>query len=317
MNYSFWKDKNILVTGGTGSFGNAFTKHVLDNLDVNKLVIFSRDEFKQSEMAKKFKNDSRLRFFVGDVRDKDRLKKAFHGIDFVIHAAALKQVPACEYNPGEAVNTNILGTKNVLDMALEQNVSRTISLSTDKAVNPVNLYGATKLVGERLVIQSNSYVGKRDIKFACTRYGNVINSRGSVIPLFREQVVSGQLTVTHPDMTRFMMTIEKAVELVVNSIQSMHGGEIFVPKLGSRRVLDIAREIGGDCDITFTGIRPGEKIHEVLISSDEARHTVEYSDYYVVEPEFHFWSVAGHRQANAKNVSDDFEYSSKSCLKIV
>lgn len=281
-----WSASAVLVTGGTGSFGRHFVKFLLNEKRPRKLIVFSRDELKQHEMRQEFGDgpDSPLRYFIGDVRDRDRLNRAFHDVDVVVHAAAMKQVPACEYNPLEAVQTNIIGAQNVIEAAIDNSVRRVLAVSTDKAVNPVNLYGATKLVGEKLFVQGNAYVGKRDTRFACTRYGNVVGSRGSVIPLFVEQRQRGCITLTDPEMTRFWITLDQGVRFVARCLDRMTGGEIFVPKVPSMRLADLADALAGDCRRKVIGIRPGEKRHEVLISSDEARHGVEYEDMYVIRP---------------------------------
>ena len=288
-NMQIIENKTILITGGTGSFGQKFVEIVLRDYKPKRIIVFSRDELKQYEMQNKFR-DRRLRFFIGDVRDRDRLNRAFEAdVDVVVHASALKQVEACEYNPFEAVRTNVLGAQNVIDAAIDNGVPRTIAISTDKAVNPTNLYGATKLCAEKLFVQGNSYAGGKDIHFSCVRYGNVVGSRGSVIPKFLEQRPTGRVTVTDKRMTRFWITLEQGVEFVVNCLGIMHGGEIFIPRLPSTSTMDVAKAIAPDCDIEFTGIRPGEKLHESLISEDEARHAIRLDDIFVIQPEFHWW----------------------------
>jgi UDP-N-acetylglucosamine 4,6-dehydratase len=282
-------DASVLVTGGTGSFGNTFARIALEKYGPRRLVIFSRDELKQSEMRIRFGNDPRLRFFIGDVRDRERLVRAMHGVDIVVHAAALKQIPACEYNPFEAIQTNVMGGKNVIDAAIDCGVKRVIALSTDKAVSPMNLYGATKLCMEKLFVDGNAYGFSRGTRLACVRYGNVVGSRGSVIPLFKAQRSSGVVTVTDPQMTRFWITLEQGVEFVVRCLDLMRGGEIFVPKIPSMRILDLVEAVAAGCRVEFTGIRPGEKLHEVLVSEDESRQTVEYGDMFVVEPILPSW----------------------------
>jgi UDP-N-acetylglucosamine 4,6-dehydratase len=262
-------NKRILITGGTGSFGQAFTAHALKELPIKTLCIFSRDELKQAEMASRFEGEKRLRFFVGDVRDRDRVKAAMEGVDLVIHAAAMKRVEACEYNPFEAIQTNILGTQNVVREAIAQKVSHVMALSTDKAVNPVNLYGATKLCLEKIVTANNNVVGKRGTKLACVRYGNVAGSRGSVIHTFREQLPSGVFTVTDERMTRFWITLPQAVAFVLDSIQKMEGGEVFTPRLPSFKVTDLAKAFNDKAVFDIVGIRQGEKLHEVMVSADE------------------------------------------------
>ncbi len=284
-----WKNKVVLVTGGTGSFGKKFTRLMLDEVQPAKVIIYSRDELKQHEMREAGFDDPRLRYFIGDVRDRDRLVRAFHGVDIVVHAAALKQVPACEYNPMEAIKTNILGSSNVIDAALDAGVGRVLALSTDKAVNPVNLYGATKLAAEKLFIQSNTYAAGTQTRFSCVRYGNVVGSRGSVIPVFLKQRQSGKITITDDRMTRFWISLEQGVRFVINCLEQMRGGEVFVPKIPSMRVADLAAVVAPDAEIEIIGIRPGEKLHEVLISEDEARNAVEMPEMYVVQPVQAFW----------------------------
>lgn len=302
-----WQNKVVLVTGGTGSFGKALTEVLLRDYPIKKLIIFSRDELKQYEMSQQFQ-DRRLRFFIGDVRDQERLRRAFEGVDFVIHAAALKQVPAAEYNPIEAVKTNIHGAENVINAALDTGVRRVIALSTDKAAAPVNLYGATKLVSDKLFIAANSYSGRRETRFAVVRYGNVVGSRGSVVPLFLQQRATGRLPITDPRMTRFWITLEQGVQFVIKSLERSYGGEIFVPKIPTARIIDLARAIAPEAEVEIVGIRPGEKLHETLITEDDARHTVEFPDHYVIEPEFPWW---GDRPVNeGKPCPEGFRYSS-------
>jgi UDP-N-acetylglucosamine 4,6-dehydratase len=299
--------QTILLTGGTGSFGQHFTRWVLTECRPTAVRIFSRDELKQSEMARVI-DDPRLRFLLGDVRDRDRLRRAVEGVDLVIHAAALKQVPACEYNPFEAVRTNILGTQNVAEACLEAGVRRAVALSTDKAVSPANLYGATKLCAEKLFVQSNVYASGHDTRYSCVRYGNVVGSRGSVVPLFREQRTQGELTVTDRRMTRFWITLDQAVRFVARSAGEMRGGEIFVPKIPSTRILDLAEAVAPGLPVRYTGIRPGEKLHECLITGEESRRTVDAGWCYVVEPEHAFWEER--RIAHATPVAEDFLYTS-------
>jgi UDP-N-acetylglucosamine 4,6-dehydratase/5-epimerase len=294
-----WTEQVILVTGGTGSFGKKFIEMMLAEYHPGKLIVFSRDELKQHEMRVSGFNHPSLRYFIGDVRDVERLRRAMHGVDIVIHAAALKQVPACEYNPMEAIKTNILGSSNVVEAALDANVKKVLALSTDKAVNPVNLYGATKLAAEKLLVQSNSYAGGLATRFSCVRYGNVIGSRGSVVPIFLQQKASGKLTITDERMTRFWLTLEQGVRFVINCVEKMHGGEVFVPKIPSMKIVDLARAIAPGIELEVVGIRPGEKLHEVLISEDESRSTVEMEDMYVVQPSVsswfgHDWQSEGH-----------------------
>ncbi len=304
---SILKDKVILLTGGTGSFGNKFTEMVLAKHNPRAIRIFSRGEKKQLDMMNKFKDD-RLRFFIGDVRDKDRLHRAMTDADIVVHAAALKQVPACEYNPIEAIKTNIEGAINIIDTAIDNEVERVIAISTDKAVHPVNLYGATKMTAEKLFIQGNSYSGKTKTKFSCVRYGNVIGSRGSVIPLFLEQKKEGAITITNEKMTRFWITLDQGVEFVINCIYRMKGGEIFIPKIPSMSIVDLAEAIAPNAKRKIIGIRPGEKIHEVLLTEDEAIHSKAFSDYFVIEPEHSFWK--GNHLKGGKKLTEGFMYSS-------
>lgn len=275
----------ILITGGTGSFGQAFVRRMLAAPNACTIRVYSRDELKQYDMAQAFGQDPRLRFFIGDVRDRDRLERAMHGIDLVVHAAALKHVPICEFNPAEAVKTNILGSQNIVDTAIDAGVRRTIALSTDKAVNPVNLYGATKLCAEKLFVHGNVYSGDRDIRFSCVRYGNVMGSRGSVIPLFRRQAESGVLTITDRRMTRFWLSLDAAVDLVLHALEEMRGGEIFVPKIPSMRIVDLARAIAPTARIDEVGRRPGEKLHEVLLTAEESRNATDCGRHYVVSPD--------------------------------
>lgn len=303
-----WSDLTVLVTGGTGSFGKKFTETMLKEYHPKKLIIFSRDELKQHEMRVAGFNDETLRYFIGDVRDRDRLERAMNGVDVVVHAAALKQVPACEYNPIEAVATNIGGAKNVIDAALDAGVKKVLGLSTDKAVNPVNLYGATKLVAEKLLVQANSYRGEGPTRFCCVRYGNVVGSRGSVIPLFQAQRSGCRVTVTDARMTRFWITLEQGVRFVIRCIEQMHGGEVFVPKIPSMNIMDLAAAIAPGCRVEEIGIRPGEKVHEVLLSEDEARHSVEFETMFVIRPAHPWW--ANENWAAGCALSDDFRYTS-------
>jgi UDP-N-acetylglucosamine 4,6-dehydratase len=297
-----------LVTGGTGSFGRMFVASCLDNPKTKRVIVYSRDELKQHEMRAQF-DDSRVSYFIGDVRDKDRLVRAFNAdVNVVVHAAAMKQVPACEYNPFEAVATNVLGAKNIIDAAIDCGVNKVVALSTDKAVNPVNLYGATKLCAEKLFVQGNSYAGKKATRFACVRYGNVVGSRGSVIPVFMRQRETGTLKITDERMTRFWITLDQGVKLVHTALARMIGGEVFVPRIPSMGLLDLARAVAPEAQIEVTGIRPGEKLHECLISSDEARHTVRLKDMYVIKPEFPWWGSAGWAQGEV--LPDDFEFTS-------
>jgi UDP-N-acetylglucosamine 4,6-dehydratase len=304
-----WNNKVILVTGGTGSFGKKFIEVMLKEYQPAKLIVFSRDEQKQHEMRQAGFDHPNLRYFIGDIRDAARLRRAFEGVDFVVHAAALKQVPACEYNPMEAVKTNILGSSNVIDAALDAGVERVIALSTDKAVNPINLYGATKLAAEKLFVQSNAYAGGRASRFACVRYGNVVGSRGSVVPVFLRQREEGVMTITDERMTRFWITLEQGVRFVIRCLEEMHGGEVFVPKIPSMKVIDLARVVAPEAKINVIGIRPGEKLHEVLISEDEARTVVELDDMYVVQPAEAFW-FGRDWEKQGKAINDEFRYAS-------
>ena len=304
-----WNDKVVLVTGGTGSFGKKFIEIMLKEYHPAKIIVFSRDELKQHEMRINGYDDPSLRYFLGDIRDLDRLKRAFKGVDIVVHAAALKQVPACEYNPFEAIKTNILGSQNVIDAALDCGVKKVLAISTDKAVNPVNLYGVTKLGAEKLFIQSNSYAGGHDTRFSCTRYGNVVGSRGSVVPVFLQQRKSGKLTVTDERMTRFWISLEQGVRFVIRCIEQMHGGEVFVPKIPSMSVKDLGAAIAPECEIVYSGIRPGEKLHEVLVSEDEARSTIELDDMYVVQPTGTLW-FGKEWEKIGKKLPEGFRYAS-------
>lgn len=304
--------KSILITGGTGSFGKKCTEIILQNYKPEKLVIFSRDELKQFEMSQVFseKDYPCLRYFIGDVRDKDRLYRAFYGVDYVIHAAALKQVPAAERNPVEVIKTNIIGAENIINAAIDCDVKKIIALSTDKAANPVNLYGATKLCSDKLFVAGNSYSGYHGTRFSVVRYGNVVGSRGSVIPFFKTMRETGTLPITDARMTRFWITIEQGVKFVLRCLELMHGGELFVPKIPSMNIIDMARAIAPECKHNIIGIRPGEKLHEVMITDDDARHTLEFDDYYVVEPEFDWWSNEKHIANGAKQVPEGFRYAS-------
>jgi UDP-N-acetylglucosamine 4,6-dehydratase len=303
-----WSQEVILITGGTGSFGKKFAQVMLRDHQPKKIIIFSRDELKQHEMRQAGFNHPSLRYFIGDVRDLDRLLRAMNGVSLVIHAAALKQVPACEYNPFEAILTNIMGAKNVIDAAIDRGVRQVLALSTDKAVNPLNLYGATKLAAEKLMIQSNAYSTPGGTKFSCVRYGNVVGSRGSVIPLFLQQRQNGCLTITDPRMTRFWITLAQGVRFVIRCLEFMQGGEVFIPKNPSMRIMDLARALAPECETKTIGIRPGEKLNEVLISEDEARHTVEMDDHYVVLPA-HPWWRSDNWQAG-RRLPEGFRYGS-------
>ncbi|MDH5217669.1 MAG: UDP-N-acetylglucosamine 4,6-dehydratase (inverting) [Gammaproteobacteria bacterium] len=278
--------KTILITGGTGSFGQKFIELVTERYTPKRLIIFSRDELKQFEMSSRFPKAKFpfIRYFIGDVRDLERLRRAFDGVDVLIHAAALKQVDTCEYNPFEAVKTNVNGSANVIDAALDCGVKQVINLSTDKAANPINLYGATKLCADKMFVAANNYSGTKDTRFSVVRYGNVVASRGSVVPLFLRQKETGSLTITDPEMTRFWISLEEAVEFVLTSLGCMRGGEIFVPKIPSVRITDLAQAIAPECEIKSIGIRPGEKLHEVMVSRDDARNTIELDDRFVIHP---------------------------------
>lgn len=304
-----WTNKTVLVTGGTGSFGRKFIEVMMNEYHPEKVIVYSRDELKQHEMRTAGFEHPNLRYFIGDVRDLTRLRRAFNGVDLVVHAAALKQVPACEYNPMEAVKTNILGSSNVVDAALDTGVQKVLALSTDKAVNPVNLYGATKLAAEKLMIQSNAYAGGMTSRFSCVRYGNVIGSRGSVVPLFLQQRGTGEVTLTDERMSRFWISLEQGVRFVIRCIEEMQGGEVFVPKIPSMKMTDLAQAIAPDAIIRNIGIRPGEKLHEVLISEDEARTTIELDDMFVVQPPAALW-FGYHWSEKGKSLPDGFHYAS-------
>jgi|SRR5579871_324120 len=303
-----WSSFNVFVTGGTGSFGRKFAEIMLREYHPRKLVIFSRGEVKQQEMRSSGFDHESLRYFIGDVRDSNRLHRAMNGAQIVVHAAALKQVPACEYNPVEAVATNINGGRNVIDAALDTGAKKVLALSTDKAVNPVNLYGATKLVAEKLFVQANSYSGSGPTRFSCVRYGNVLSSRGSVIPVFRAQRASGKVTITDTRMTRFWMTIDQGVRFVIRAIEQMHGGEVFVPKIPSMGIAEMAAVIAPGCAMVPVGIRPGEKLHEVLIAEDEARNSVELDNMFVIRPAHSWWSN-GH-WSHGRPLPEGFRYTS-------
>ncbi|MSR86573.1 UDP-N-acetylglucosamine 4,6-dehydratase (inverting) [Candidatus Peribacteria bacterium] len=298
---------SILVTGGTGSFGKKFVDVLLKTSKPRKIIIFSRDELKQHEMRVAGFNAPCMRYFIGDVRDKERLRRAMNDVDVVIHAAALKHVPACEYNPIEAIQTNIIGAQNVINAAIDAGVKKVLALSTDKAVNPVNLYGATKLCAEKLFVQSNAYSGGKTI-FSCVRYGNVVASRGSVVPLFEEQKKTGTITLTDERMTRFWLTLDHGVGFVLHCMDVMKGGEIFVPKIPSAKLTDLAEAIAPGTKRLMTGIRAGEKLHECLLSEDEARHTVEMKDMFVIEPETASW---GYKHLEGPQPKDNWRYSSE------
>jgi len=306
--------KSILVTGGTGSFGKKFIETILTtHPGVKRIVVFSRDELKQFEMAQQFPPDRyrQIRYFIGDVRDRDRLYRAFEGIDIVIHAAALKQVPACEYNPFEAIKTNILGAQNIIETAVEQGVEKVVALSTDKAAAPINLYGATKLCSDKLFVAANNFKGKKDIKFSVVRYGNVMGSRGSVIPFFLKKKREGVLPVTDERMTRFNITLEDGVQLVLKALDIMWGGEIFVPKIPSYRIMDVAKAVDSGCRIEIVGIRPGEKLHEEMITTTDAINTIEFRDYFVILPSMPLWDTEQFmKDFDGRRCSDGFAYNS-------
>jgi UDP-N-acetylglucosamine 4,6-dehydratase (inverting) len=306
--------KSILITGGTGSFGKKFTSTILERYpSVSRLAIFSRDELKQFEMSQSFPAEKypNLRFFIGDVRDKERLRRALEGIDIVIHAAALKQVPVAEYNPFEAIKTNIGGAQNVVECSIDQGVQQVVALSTDKAAAPINLYGATKLCSDKLFVSANSFKGKHDIKFSVVRYGNVMGSRGSVIPFFMKKCEEGILPITDERMTRFNITLEEGVDLVLHALAHMWGGEIFVPKIPSYRITDVAEATGPDCEKVFVGIRPGEKLHEEMITQTDAINTIEFDEYYVILPAMPLWDIDQFTAAfNGRPCPDGFRYCS-------
>ena len=303
-------DMSILVTGGTGSFGHEFVRYTLDNYKPKRLVVFSRDEMKQWEMAKKFSDYRCLRFFIGDVREKERLNRALAKVDYVVHAAATKIVPTAEYNPFECIKTNIIGAMNVIDAAIDCKVKKVVALSTDKASSPINLYGATKLASDKLFTASNAYTGEHGTQFSVVRYGNVVSSRGSVIPLFKEQRKNGILTITDFEMTRFILSLDDAVKTVDFAFKNMVGAEIFVRKIPSIKIIDLAKCIAPNCQYKEIGIRPGEKLHEQLISKDEAHYTYEYENYYKVLSPLYNWSTGSKIIGNGKRVSKDFFYTS-------
>ena len=312
-------NETILITGGTGSFGQSFTEYVIENYKPAKVIIYSRDELKQYEMEKRLKErngDTSLRFFIGDVRDKERLLRALYNVNYVVHAAALKQVPTAERDPFECIKTNVIGAQNVINAAIDSGVKKVIALSTDKAANPVNLYGASKLCSDKLFVSGNNYAGSEGTRFSVVRYGNVFGSRGSVVPFFLEKRRNGVLSVTDKRMTRFWITLEQGVQFVLRCMNRMLGGEIFVPKIPSCGIMTIAEAIAPGCKVEFIGIRPGEKIHEVLITEDQSRNTYEFNGYYVIFPQFHQWSdVFGktvmYEGAEGIPVEEGFQYSSK------
>lgn len=307
---SFLDDKSVLVTGATGSFGKRFVKTVLEQHNPKRLVVFSRDELKQFEMQQVFK-DSRLRYVLGDVRDKERLYHALDGIDVVVHAAAMKQVPASEHNPMEAIRTNVIGAGNVISACIDQGVDRVIALSTDKAANPANLYGATKLCSDKLFVAANVLAESQRTRFSVVRYGNVIGSRGSVIPFFMQRRASGVLPITDPRMTRFWITLGQGIQFVINALDRMQGGEIFIPKIPSMNILDVAKAVAPDCRTEITGIRPGEKLHEVMITQDDAINTVGMVNHFVIQPAAEWWNRENYaKQTGAVQVPEGFQYSS-------
>ena len=305
---AIFDNKTVLITGGTGSFGKKFTDTLLKRYKPKKVIIYSRDELKQYEMQQQFKGYKNIRFFIGDVRDKDRLLMALHDVDFVLHAAALKQVPAMEYNPAEAVKTNTIGAMNIIDAAIERNVMKVVALSTDKACNPINLYGATKLCSDKLFIAGNSYSGKAGTRFSVVRYGNVAGSRGSVIPFFIQKAKEGTIPITDKRMTRFLITLDQAVDFVIKCFEIMHGGELFVPKIPSVKITELVKTIASGCKTKIVGVRPGEKLHEVMISEDDARNALEFNDYYIVKPSFPWWDDTLHYRG--KSVPCGFKYAS-------
>jgi len=303
---------NILITGGTGSFGHAFVKMTLEKFNPRRLIIFSRDEMKQWEMAKNYRDDDRVRFFIGDIRDKDRLYRALDGVDFVVHAAATKIVPTAEYNPFECIKTNIDGAMNLIDASIDSEVKKIVALSTDKACKPVNLYGATKLASDKLFVASNSsYRGSKDTRFSVVRYGNVMGSRGSVIPFFLSKKNQSKLPITDKRMTRFMITLEESVELVWEAFEDMQGGEIYVKKIPSMKVIDIAKTVAPDLEHEIIGIRPGEKLHEEMISVEDAEFTYEYDNYFKILPQIYEWHTDSLRIKDGVKVDPGFSYSSK------
>ncbi len=304
------KNSSILITGGTGSFGKTFVPMTLAKYNPRRLVIFSRDEMKQWEMAQRFQNDPRVSFLIGDVRDKDRIARALDGIDYVVHAAATKIVPTAEYNPFECVKTNINGAMNLIDACIDRGVKRVVALSTDKASNPINLYGATKLASDKLFVAANAYAGTHDTRFSVVRYGNVMGSRGSVIPFFMSLAETGVLPITDARMTRFMITLEQGVELVWHAFDDMEGGEIYVKKIPSMSITDIARAVAPDAQHKIIGVRPGEKIHEQMIGLEDAPHTYEYAQHYKILPAIHGWSSDASRIRDGRKMAEDFIYTS-------
>lgn len=314
MSFEYLKNKSVLITGATGSFGQKCVKTLLENSEAEKIIIFSRDELKQSQMLTSLPDPKeQLRFFIGDVRDLQRLQRAFKGVDYVIHAAALKQVPALEYNPMEAIQTNILGTQNVINAAIDRGVKKVLLVSTDKAANPANLYGATKLCAEKLIVSSNAYVGDKSTRFSAVRYGNVLGSRGSLLQIIEEQRKKGIVSLTHKDMTRFWITLDQGVKLVLDSLEKMVGGEIFIPKIPCMKVKDFIEFVAPEFKLKVTGIRPGEKIHEVLITPEEARHTLELDGVFVILPEHDWWekdNCTNMFYGKGKKLKEDYYFAS-------
>src|SRR5260370_32259403 len=305
-------DLSVLMPGGIGWFGKKFTEVVVEICGPRKLIVFSGDELKEFEMRERFSDNQYdcIRYFLGDVRDRDRLYRALDGVDVVVHAAAIKQVPAAEYNPLEAIKTNVLGAANLIEAAIDSNVKRVIALSTDKAANPINLYGATKLCADKLFVAANHYSGHHGTRFSVVRYGNVVGSRGSVIPFFQKMRETGTLPITDPRMTRFWITLEQGVKFVLDCLERMIGGEIFVPKIPSMNILDLAKAIAPECEIKVVGIRPGEKLHEVMVPADDARHTLEYDDYYTIVPTFQDWDAHAYMNQNGgRPFTNGFVYS--------
>ncbi|HBR68350.1 MAG TPA: UDP-N-acetylglucosamine 4,6-dehydratase (inverting) [Rhodospirillaceae bacterium] len=310
---NIFEGKTILVTGGTGSFGRKYVRYMLDKYNPRKIIVFSRDELKQFEMAQDFPNEGRIRFFLGDVRDYQRLLRAFDGVDIVVHAAALKQVPAAEYNPIECIKTNVHGAENIINAAIDSSVERVIALSTDKAVNPINLYGATKLCSDKLFVAANNYSITKSTKFSVVRYGNVIGSRGSVIPFFNEQKKTGVLPITDERMTRFWITLQQGVEFVVHCLECMQGGEVFISKIPSMRITDLAKAIAPECELKIIGIRPGEKLHEIMVPADESRNVLEFRKFFIIKPSTPWGKIdyeTPYFGEKGKGVDQDFYYAS-------
>jgi UDP-N-acetylglucosamine 4,6-dehydratase/5-epimerase len=308
----YFEDSTILVTGGTGSFGHEFVRMTLEKYNPRKIIVFSRDEMKQWEMAKPYIDDSRIRFFIGDVRDRERLYRALDGVDYIVHAAATKIVPTAEYNPFECIKTNVFGAMNVIDAAIDKGVKGVVALSTDKASSPINLYGASKLTADKLFVAGNAYAGEHGTKFSVVRYGNVMGSRGSVIPFFESIKHKGVLPITDERMTRFMITLEQGVELVWHAFDDMVGGEIYVKKIPSMSVVDLAQTLAPECKLEFVGIRPGEKLHEQMIGEEDAHYTFEYSEYYKILPTINEWSTSPQRIKDGVKVAAGFTYRSDS-----